>query len=58
MKDPDLCRGPLYMLLPVAIIVGLFTLAAFVFFNEGAFLGAGRVAYTVGPTGGDAVDSG
>ena len=58
MKDPDLCRGPLNMLLPVAVIVGLPTLAAFLVSNEGAFVGAGGVAYTVGPTGGDAVDSG
>ena len=58
MKDPDICRGPLDMLLPIAVDVGLSTLAAFVVSNEWAFIGAGGVAYTVGPTGGDAVDSG
>ena len=58
MKDPDICRGPLDMLFSVSTIVGLFTLAALVVSNEGAFLGAGGVAYMVGPAGGDAVDSG
>ena len=58
MKDPDICRGPLDVLLSVAVIVVLSTLAAFIISNEGAFFGAGGVAYTVGPTGGDAVDSG
>ena len=58
MKDPDLCRGPLNMLLSITGVVGLSTFAAFVVSNEWAFIGAGGVAYTVGPTGGDAVDSG
>ena len=58
MKDPDICRGSLNMLFSITVDIVFSTLAAFVSSDEGAFFGAGGVAYTVGPTGGDAVDSG
>ena len=58
MKDPDICRGLLDMLFSIFVVVLFSSFAAFVNSDEGAFFGAGGVAYTVGPTGGDAVDSG
>ena len=58
VKDPDICRGPLNMLLSVSISGGLFAFSALVFAYERAFLRAGGVASLVGPTGGDAVGTG
>ena len=58
MKDPDICRGPLNMLFSISDVVIISSLAAFVLSNKGAFLGASRMAYTVGPTGGDTIDLG
>ena len=58
MKGPDFRRGLLDVLFPVTDIVVFSTLIAFVISDKGAFLGAGGVAYTMGPTGGDATDLG
>ena len=58
VKDPDICRGPLNMLFSIPDVVIISSFAAFVLSNKGAFLGAGRMAYTVGSTDGDTIDLG
>ena len=58
VKDPDIYRGPLNMLFSISDVVIISSLAAFVNSDEGAFFGAGGVAYMVGPTGGGAISLG
>ena len=58
VKDPDICRGLLDMLFSILVVVLFSSFAAFENSDEGAFFGAGGVAYMVGPAGGGAISLG